>query len=174
MSMSVMAYALKLEALRAQIGSGGPDIEPDEQVTTGVRSAFRELIIGLPPQQTEQNYIDALELLCRRHGRLLPNSGLAPIDTGHFDQVNEALKRFQLGFDLMNVVYSGIDIAHPVLAKSTLVGSVDSATLEQAVRVLNGEPIQSDDAAVDEALCSIESWLDLATRRKLDIVGFFY
>ena len=174
MSMTVMAYAIKVDDVRLLLGSKRSDLNPPAEAHPDVAAAFTELVQGATGSRDPLAYVDALELMCRMLGRGLPNSGLATIDTGHFDKVNDALKRYGIGFDLETVVYSGASLGHSVLDHSTRFGFVSAERLKGAVQVLEGEAMTSDDAAVDEALSNIETWLEIATASELDIVGFFY
>lgn len=174
MSCAVMAYAVDLEELKKILRSGWQDLKLDDDVSDDLSVAYRELIDGLNTTRNEQNYVDVFELLCRQFGRLLPNDGLSPICTSHFDNVNEVLKSYQLGFDLKQVVYGGIPIDHPILGKSSSLGYVSAEILSNAIKLLDGKSIESEDAEIDDALFNIENWLEIAVARKLDIVGFFY
>lgn len=175
MSSAVMVYAVKLTDLSSVLGSRRRDLMPDGAVSAELAIAYRELVDGSAPTRTEQDYVDAFELICRQQAhRSLPNSGLAPTNIDHFDKVNRALAGYHLGFDLMQVVYGGVPLNHPVLGKSKSLGHVAVATLVGAAKQAAAKPIQSSDALVDEALSNIESWLMIATAGSYDIVGFFY
>ncbi|HEU5072716.1 MAG TPA: hypothetical protein VFU02_01050 [Polyangiaceae bacterium] len=174
MSMTVMAYAIELDELKPLLGSKRGDVKPPDAAHPDVAAAFGELLDGKTSPRDPHDYVDALELMCRVFGRGLPNSGLATIDTGHYEKVNEALKQYRLGFDLDTVVSSGASVGHAALDHSRSFGFVDAARLEAAVHTLAGNAMTSDDSEVDEALATVESWLEIATGSGLDIMGFFY
>jgi hypothetical protein len=180
MSMTVMAYATKVDRIRSFIGSERDGkakfpMQPPAGAHRDVAAAYAELVKGRPAKRAPRDYVDALELMCRQYGAPLPNDGLATIDTGHYDAVNAALKEYQLGFDLDTVVYSGAILGHPELDKSKSFGVVDAATLATARERLAKRPLSSTHKDVERALSVIEKWVKITAKTSnKDIIGFFY
>lgn len=169
-----MVYALKVDDLQALIGSRRKDVVPQGDVHPDVLAAFEDLIAGNTRLDDQQHYIDALEHLCRSQGRMLMNSGLAPTDVDTFERVNDALRARELGFDLHQLVYSGSPVQHPNLVDARGVGWVPLAKLELAKERIADDGLTSDESDIDEAFFSIEGWIEQATSRGEDLIGFFY
>lgn len=174
MSYSAMVYAVKRDELQALIGSNRTDVVPQGDVGSDVLAAFEDLVAGRSRAVDQQDYVDALEHLCRFQGRMLMNSGLAPTDVDTFERVNEALKEAGLGFDLNELVSGGSPVEHPNLVDARDVGWVPLAKLEHARTLIEEDGLTSDDSEIDEAFFSIEGWIDQASSGGEDLVGFFY
>ena len=174
MSSSAMVYALKVDDLQALIGSNRNDVKPEGDVDPDVLAAFEDLIAGRTRLENQQHYVDALEHLCRFQGRMMMNAGLAPTDVDTFERVNDALEARGLGFDLHDLVYGGSPIQHPNLVGARSVGWVPLAKLEHAKALVADDGLSSDESDIDEAFFSIEGWIDQATSRGEDLIGFFY
>jgi hypothetical protein len=200
MGYGVMAFAVDLDAIRADIGSKsqealalyGAKLENDGELAEMIRShsdegdgaptphdLLRHLIMGEPYDEG----LGFAYAYCFKHmvdvrGQFLDNSAWLPIRLDHLDKVQAALTAAGVDeklFSIQAAIWSGPPIALPPIDDFPGIGVVSKERIAPAQAAVAGVDVDKiDDDDVRASVQSLHGWLTLCVQLKRDLVCFYH
>ncbi|GAB1639601.1 hypothetical protein [Krasilnikovia sp. MM14-A1259] len=199
MGYGVMAWAVDLDRVRAEIGSGDttlaqrygasfterhPAVQALIDDVTGDRTAItlsevaRHMIMGEPyDERIGFAYGYFLEHLCDLQGTFLDNPRWMPVPVDWCQRVDEALAGAGLladGFSTFNLVFGGSPVPLPRIDGFPGIGYQEYGSLEEPARLLAGAGAADIAEEFQDAAYDVFQWLSEAHQSRRSVVAFFH